>query len=208
MPQKKGVLIEDDMLFEYGYIDAAGIQKFLEHTNSWLKDKKCKRAIAGTKPVEYEEIPFNVFLDDLCKQYNLEPIFFLALIQKEQSAVEKEKEPSKDVQSKIVGYACPEGGGRDMNFAGFETQLSHAVAQFKRYEKWVQVQKYPEVTIELCDSNEMLIKHGYSINTAVASTKAEAMAFLYNPRIEGVTNHSIIFKRYYKICSELGLIEE
>ena len=201
------IYITSDMMNEYGYIDAAGIQKFLEHIGSWLS-----KFTLGDRP-------FSQWLADMCGTHEYEPIFWLAFMQKEQSLTEAKVAPIQKKIDWVLGYGCPESGGRDETYKGFEKQFyceykdkngkprkGGAMAQFKNYETWSPIVKWATTTIMLFDSPKVLAKFGVQ-KYIKAGSKEDAKNFLYNPRIEGVAGLSAIWQKYYKICLDLKLIE-
>ncbi len=199
MPQGHEIYIEDHMLEEYGYINANGIQTYLESINSWLKNEICT----------YQEgkVRFSKYIDLLCREFDIEPIYILSLIQKEQSALFRETPPSDSVKIKICGYGYTETGVMK-EFQGFDKQLYHAIKQLRRYDKHAPVINWEITDIVLYDSSSLLKREGYDYVKIRASTKAEAKSFRYNPRIEGIKNHGEIWNRVYSKCEELGIIQD
>lgn len=220
MPKFHSLLIKEHMINKYGLLDASGIQKYLESIDSWLKDRVCAPATIPEWLLKKAEnfkdeaareiftnkkpVLFSVFIDALCREYDIEPVWILSLIQKEQSALFKSQAPTKFIQDKIVGYGNTENKSVPDKYVGFETELYAAIRQWRKYDGFLEVKKYETHNIRLYDSNDMLASHGYE-RYIVASNESEAKAFLYNPRIEGIANHAAIWKRVFDRCVELGL---
>lgn len=222
MPKFHDLLIKEHMINKYGFLNADGIQKYLVAIDSWLKDRTCITATIPEwlikKAEEFKDdaakaiftgkrnVPFSMFIDALCREYDIEPIWILSLIQKEQSALFKSQEPAKFIQDKIVGYGNTENKSVPDKYVGFETELFAAIRQWRKYDGFLEVKKYETHNIRLYDSNDMLVRFNYD-RYIVASNESEAKAFLYNPRIEGIANHAAIWKRVFDKCVELGLIK-
>lgn len=203
------MLIEDRMMFTYGFINSAkNLQALLEKLDSWLVNKKVD---VSPKPILFSE-----WLCDLCQRHEIEPLYVLALIQKEQSAVERTEVPGQRTLDWIVGYGCPESGERYAQFKGFEKQIPCAIKQFDRYERWPVILKWQTTPQRLFDPPAKIPKNCKRISKAevegtertvyAPESKAEAMSFLYNPRYEGVSNLSRIWKKYFSIAKANGLI--
>lgn len=189
------VHITSDMMNDYGYINAEGIQKFLEHIKSWL----AKHEVQGK--------PFSRWLAEICEKHDYEPIFWLAFMQKEQSLTEAYTTPPQKRIDWALGYGCPETGGRNPSYKGFDVQFEAAMVQFKRYENWQQVRDYKTYRVRVFDSEDYLKKHNLPRMT-VAESLEDAKNFLYNPRWEGITNLAAIWERYYKICKDLDIVSD
>lgn len=223
MPKNHEVLIDHGMIHDYGSLNAVKIQQYLIAIDSWLKNKVCvvnkesipewllkkaeefKDATAREIFIGMKDVPFNIFIDALCREYNIEPIWILSLIQKEQSALFKSQAPTKFVQDKIVGYGNTENKSVPDKYVGFETELFASIRQWRKYDGFLEVQKYETHNIRLYDSNDMLARFGYE-RYIVASNASEGKAFLYNPRIEGIANHAAIYARIFDKCKELKLL--
>lgn len=222
MPKFHEILIKEHMVNNYGFLNADSIQKYLVAIDSWLKDRTCITATIPEwllkKSKEFKDeaakaiftvkrnVPFSIFIDALCREYDIEPVWILSLIQKEQSALFRSVEPSKFIQDKIVGYGNTENKSVPDKYVGFETELFAAIRQWRKYDGFLEVKQWAKTNIRLYDSNDMLARYGYE-RYITASNESEAKAFLYNPRIEGIANHAAIWKRVYDKCLELGLIK-
>jgi len=223
MPKNHEVLIDHGMVHDYGFLNADGIQKYLVAIDSWLKDRVCNPAkipewllkkaesfkdeAAREIFVGKKSVLFSAFIDALCREYDIEPIWILSLIQKEQSALFKSQAPSEFVQDKIVGYGNTENKSVPDKYVGFETELFAAIRQWRRYDEFLEVKCFATHNIRLYDSNDMLARFGYE-RYIVASNAAEGKAFLYNPRIEGIANHAAIYARVFDKCKELKIFIE
>lgn len=223
MPQNHKILIEERMISKYGYLDADAIQKYLVAIDSWLKDRICdletipdwliekaksfKNGYAEAVFTSKVKIPFSVFIDALCQEYDIEPIWILSLIQKEQSALFRSSAPQKFIQDKIVGYGNTENKSVPDKYVGFETELFAAIRQWRKYDGFLEVSKYETANIRLYDSGDMLKSYNYE-RYIVASNQAEAKAFLYNPRIEGIANHANIWLLVFNKCADMKIVKE
>ena len=221
MPVGKTVLIEENMLEGYGYLDEIGIQTYLEKINSWLKDKVCdlsqfndrvKGVLKNHSNQEFSEIflnnkemKFSNFLDLCCQEADIEPIWMLSLIQKEQSALFKTEPLPKRIQDKIVGFGNTENPNIKDNYVGFENEIFAATFRWRTYDTWSQIKNYQNTKIMLYDSQKELLQANYE-KYIVASNMAEAKAFLYNPRQNGIANHSKLWNKIYDQCESFGLI--
>lgn len=220
MPKFHELLIKEHMINKYGFLNADGIQKYLVAIDSWLKDRTCITATIPEWLIKKAEnfkdeaakaiftgkrnVPFSIFVDALCREYDIEPIWILSLIQKEQSVLFKSQEPPKSIQDKIVGYGNTENKSVPDKYVGFETELFAAIRQWRKYDGFLEVKEWAKTNIRLYDSNDMLVRYGYE-RYIVALNESEAKAFLYNPRIEGITNHAAIWKRVFDKCTDLRL---
>lgn len=196
-------LIDDNMQWatrENAYLDADGIQKLLEHFNSWLKSYEMKKGFL-----------FSAWLFEACCEYGIEPIMALAMLQKEASLIQKYKWPVKPADGVIdwcCGYGCPESGGRKKEFKGFEKQITSMLASFQKYiddapKKWPSIRSWKTWPVELYDDG------GKTGEKVLAGNLETALHLLYNPRIDGdgVDLLKNIWDRYYREANELNLIE-
>lgn len=200
------MLIEDRMMYTYGYINSPkNLQGLLEKLDSWLANKKMENGKT-----------FAEWLCENCQRYEIEPLYMLALMQKEQSAVQRSEVPVQRKLDWIVGYGCPESGERYEQFKGFERQIPTALKQFTRYETRPVIMKWQTTPQRLFDPSKKLpIRRGPQFGknskgevTYQPESKAEAMSYLYNPRYEGVSNLSKIWKKYFHLAKDCGLIVE
>lgn len=200
------MLIEDRMMYTYGYINSAkNLQALLEKLDSWLASKKMESGKS-----------FAEWLCENCQRYEIEPLYMLALIQKEQSVIERTVVPGQQRLDWVVGYGCPESGERYQQFKGFERQIPAALKQFTRYETWPVISKWRTTPQRLFDPSKKLpIKRGPQFGkdddgnvTYQPESKSEAMSYLYNPRYEGVSNLSKIWHKYFSLAKDCGLIVE
>lgn len=202
--------VEDYMLDFIPEITSERIQKYLEKINSWLKDRVCEypELDENGKPkkdedgeIIYIEKPFNEFIYDLCKEYQISQIYVLALIQKEQSALFRSAPPSDKTQAKIVGYAITESG-KIPGYDGFEMQFRSAIKQLRRYDKWSQVTNL-ETVRGLCDDAEdkadLKTKGIDFTGSYKPKNKAEAKSLLYTPRLFPLVQMGELYKKIREV---------
>ena len=124
-----GYIISDSDLTDYGAMDLAEIQLFLEKKNSGLASRKFlnKDGIERTAP----EIIWQAAID-----YKISPKFLLVLMQKEQSLVEDET-PTQKQFDWAMGFGVCDGCDPDSDgvviFKGFGTQIDRAAFQHRYY---------------------------------------------------------------------------
>lgn len=133
-----------------------------------------------------------------CEEHGISIAYLLALMQKEQSAFWSVYPPGQRAQDWLLGYGCPEGGGRDVKYQGAVRQIQHAVQQLARYPKvFDEVKCFRNHTVKLYDSEKIL--NQYHVGKFVsADSYAEAASLLYNPRIEGLVNQVQFIERILK----------
>lgn len=191
--------ITKDMMFTTKpRLDAKGIQLFLETIHcDWL----ARRIMENGQP-------FNVWLYELATSNGYEPLYWLAMLQKEQSLIQKKPE-SNDAFDWALGYGCPETGKRNVNYKGFEKQIVAAMHRYFDYDKeFSEVKNWGKARVRLFDSQRLLDQYNGGSKTMVAASHEDALNLVYNPRIEGLVNLSVIWKKYFNICKGLKLISE
>lgn len=177
------------------YLNDRGIQSLLASFQSWLSAH------------DMDGVPFSKWLYEACMEAGIEPIMALAMLQKEQSLVQKWKVGQMPVQSKLdwaCGYGCPETGGRNEAFKGFDKQIKAMLATWKKYLTWKQIINWKTTPIALYDDN------GKTGEKIIAGNLETALHLLYNPRMgsdDGVPLLRNIWLRYYYQAERLGVLE-
>lgn len=196
------LLIDENMQWataEDAYLDADGVQKFLEGFNSWLKLFKVAH-----------DIPFSKWFWDKAIEHGIEPIMGLAMMQKEQSLIQKWQYPARPSQEKLdwaCGYGCPETGGRKEEFRGFEKQIDLMLGSFQRYidggKKWPSIANWQNTAVALYKDGGRLTGE-----KVLAGNLETALHLLYNPRVDGdgVSLLKTIWDRYYEKAQKLNLV--
>lgn len=184
------VLIPNHLMFGYGFLDGMGIQKYLLSIKSWLAVKHCEN-----------QRLFAYYLADLCKEYDIEPIYVLAMIQREQSALFRSEAPSQHVQDKLFGYGIPDGteDAKQTPYYGFEQQLRGAVWQLRHYANprshWAaKMQDY------LSNGKRM-----YDASNWRPATLAEAATATYTPHLSAVKIQAQLLQRISQEISTIGI---
>jgi len=181
--------IDNDMMYatvENAYLDAAGVQKLLEFLGSWLKDYK----INGRQ--------FSEWLFEAATAAGIEPIFALAMLQKEQGITQAKTKPVKRVLDRACGFGCPDNAPDKTEYYGFEKQILSMLSQFEKYDEWDCIINYKDTPVKLVDTGE----------TVLAGNEPTAKNLLYNPWLEGITILKKVWNRYYNISKELKFINE
>jgi hypothetical protein len=180
MPIETGTKIKTEFLEgnAQGYT-ANDIQALTEKLGSWLSE------------YDVNGKPFSVFITDLADKYNVNPLYLVALIQKEQSAVERAEPPKPSVMKKIAGYGYTEEGVRKDAPNTFEKQLEAAAKQLRNYDSWDVIKKLSKV--------KLYDKTPEGGTTLTPSNVAEAKSLLYNPRWHGLENQAAILNRYAQL---------
>lgn len=136
-----------------------------------------------------------------CAEHDINEIYALALMQKEQSAFFPKTPPKPHALDWIYGYGCPESGGRQSRFQGVENQIRCALAQLRNYtvsKNFPQVKNWRTAgLVKLYDSAATLKKLGFDALFHPRSM-AEAASMLYNPRAEGLVNQVEFCKKILK----------
>lgn len=180
--------IDDEMMFadkENSYIDINGIQGLLDRFGSFLRE------------FYVDQKKFSTWLYDLCMEHGIEPIFALAMLQKESSLVQMYKsKPPMVVLDWCCGFGCPETGGRNPKYKGFAVQIHSMLDCWGRYKKVKQVKDFANTKVFLYDTKEWVL----------ADDEATAMNLYYNPRREGIELLEKIWYRYYEECEKLNLL--
>lgn len=180
MPKETGMKIKTEFLEgnAQGYT-ANDIQMLTDKLNSWLSEH------------EVNGQPFSVWITNLADKYNINPLYLVALIQKEQSAVERSTAPADRVMRKIAGYGYTEEGVRKDAPNTFEKQLEAAARQLRNYDSWDVIKKLSKV--------KLYDKTPEGGTTLTPSNVAEAKSLLYNPRWHGLENQAAILNRYAQL---------
>jgi len=198
-------LIDENMQWatvDNAYLDSMGIQKFLEYVGSWLQMKKMNDGKA-----------FSQWLFDHATAEGIEPIMAMAMLQKEQSLIQKWQFPSippASVTDWACGYGAPEGSkpaNRDPKYKGLETQIVLMLQSFNKYikngDKWPSIKHWQTTPVALYVDGGR--KSGEKV---LAGTLETALHLLYNPRVDGdgVSLLKTIWDRYYEKAQKLNLI--
>lgn len=179
------------------------LQSFLVRIKSWLANKLCFGVHNITPKVTINcgtnGMLFTHFLDELCKIYNINPLWILASIQREQSGIYVSRELPKYVQDKILGYGITEQGIYPQ-FLGFENQIKHAIRTLRNYDS--KVINYTNLKIKLYDSakdREWLAKQNIEvIDPYTPQSKTDAKALIYTPRLRALYLSKDCFNRIYE----------
>ncbi|SNS01418.1 Uncharacterized conserved protein, contains LGFP repeats [Geodermatophilus pulveris] len=138
-----GNIIDDDLFYNAGAMDAAQIQGFLvtkgsacsgdlclknlrQDTWSRTADQYCA-AYAGRERETAAEI-----LAKVSRACGVNPQVLLVLLQKEQGLI-RTAEPTERKLRIAVGYGCPDTAPCDAQYYGFYNQLYHAAHRFQYY---------------------------------------------------------------------------
>lgn len=198
-------LIDSNMQWasaEDAYLDSAGVQRFLEGFGSWLAKYKMPNGTAFSKWLWQKSI-----------DHGIEPIMAMAMLQKEQSLIQKWRENDRPPQSKLdwaCGYGASEGSrpeNRDPDLKGFDVQIEKMLGSFQGYidagNEWPSIARWETVPVALYGDDGR--KTGEKV---LAGNLETALHLLYNPRIDGdgVSLLKNIWDRYYDHAQKLNLI--
>lgn len=143
---------------------------------------------------------------DAANKYNLNPKFFLVLIQKEQSLVE-DASPTQDQLDWAAGYAvcddCSKSDPAILRWKGFGKQINSAGMQFRDgyltdIALWGKTQgKYgPDVPITIDDT------------TVIPANAATAALYAYTPHLHGNENFAKIWDRWFSLEYPSGTLAQ
>jgi len=180
------------------YLTDQGIQSLLTSFLSWLSAH------------DMDGVPFSKWLYEACMEAGIEPIMALAMLQKEQSLVQKWKVgqmPTQNTLDWACGFGAFEGSkpeDRDPEYKGFAKQIKLMLARWKEYFSWKCIINWKTTPIALYDDN------GKTGEKIIAGNLETALHLLYNPRMgsdDGVPLLKNIWTRYYSQAERLGVLE-
>lgn len=133
-------LISDGAFTNLDAMSTANIQSFLENKASFLKDysengRSASQIIADAAHGSGEASGSINGIDINTTTGTVNPQVILVTLQKEQSLITK-TERDDEALRKAMGYACPDGGSCNPNYAGFTKQVENAAWQLRyNYER-------------------------------------------------------------------------
>ncbi len=159
-----------------------------------------------TENSDGEKMSATNIIYDAAQKYNLNPKFFLVLIQKEQSLVEDE-DPTQDQLDWAAGYAvcddCSKSDPALLRWKGFGKQINSAGMQFRDgyltdIALWGKTQgKYgPDVPITIDDT------------TVIPANAATAALYAYTPHLHGNENFAKIWDRWFSLEYPSGTLAQ
>lgn len=188
-------LISDSAFTSSDALSEAGIQAFLVAQGSVLKDYSTNGKTAAK--IIYEAA-HGISSAGNGLTPSISPYVLLATLQKEQSLITTTSyDTAADPSLKIkwaMGYGCPDSGGCNAKYAGFEAQVSNAAWQFQyNYNKSTEGVSYQvgqEYTFTNADGGTSKVK---------IANRATAALYTYTPH---VYNGNYNFWFYFNKWSE------
>ena len=133
-------LIPDGTFINISRLDVGGIQRFLESKNSYLKDfseggRSAAQIIYDAAQGEGDAAGSLNGISVNTSTGTVNPQVILVTLQKEQSLISKTTRDDNALR-KAMGYACPDSGSCNPNYAGFTKQVENGAWQFRyNYER-------------------------------------------------------------------------
>lgn len=188
------VLSDNDLENPYGF-SLEQIQNFLER--GYLGSYETENYDGDT--MSAAEIIY-----DASQKYDLNPKFFLVLIQKEQSLVEDD-DPTQDQLDWAAGYAvcddCSKSDPALARWKGFGKQINSAGMQYRDgyltdIALWGKTQgKYgPDIAVEIDGE------------TVIPDNAATAAMYAYTPHLHGNSNFAAIWDRWFSLEYPTGTL--
>jgi len=169
---ERNTVIEDEAMLDVNALTAADVDAFLakpypeyHDEGSCLSRMKFSGKSAGTAIV------------DAAKKHGLNPLFLLTHLQKESSLIgNTEQTCSQRRLDEAFGCGCPDGGGCDASYAGFEKQLDCAGKLTRLYLEDLATKGYTISDWRVGEAKSTL--DGYSVTPA---GRAAAVLYTYTP---------------------------
>ena len=138
-----GDIIDDDVFYNAGTMDAAQIQAFLTTKGSECTSSLCLKNLrqdTWTRPADAYCASYAGqagetaawIIAKVGRACGINPQVLLVLLQKEQGLV-RTTDPTETKLLKAVGYGCPDTAPCDTQYYGFYNQLYNAAHRFKYY---------------------------------------------------------------------------
>ncbi|MGY1764650.1 hypothetical protein ACI79N_24785, partial [Geodermatophilus sp. SYSU D00805] len=138
-----GDIIDDDVFYNMGAMDASQIQAFLEREGAGCTSSLCLKNLrqdTWTRAADrycgtYAGLPGETaaqIISKVSRACGVNPQVLLVLLQKEQSLV-RTSAPTEEKLRKAVGYGCPDTAPCDAQYYGFYNQLYSAAHRFQYY---------------------------------------------------------------------------
>lgn len=183
---------------EDAYLGPEQLQALLEHFSSWLSEHMINSR------------RFSDWIYEKATENEIEPIMALAMLQKEQSLVQRWRvgqRPPQHVLDWACGYGAAEGlppEARDQSKKGFSKQIKYMLGAFAGYMSHPNIQNWQSTPIKLYGPDR-----GRKV---IAGNLETALHLRYNPRVgngnDGISLLVRVWDRFYMEANSLGILNQ